>query len=378
MEAFLAQIAQKIKSSPYTGITADGRSCRCLTFCEYMNIALYDPQHGYYRSGAARIGRDGDFYTSAYIGDVMGSLLAGWLSQTASRMFPHVPTIEVWDWGGGTGRLSSQMLATWKQAGDPGERFRLTLVDDNPAHLAQARELLAEPVADGRARVMSSLEAESAVRRDGPVIVVANELLDAFPVHRVTMVKGDLRERGVAFVDGQLADCLMTPTNPALAAWLQAQNVELAEGQTTEIGLPGAAWMEKMASLLGPAVVVLIDYGDTTQELTGSHRMDGTLVMYDRHLAHGDPYRRPGKQDMTAHVDFDLIRDRAVRAGWQEQWYGTQKQFLVEAGALSMLVDHNISDPFHPIVRRNRAIRQLLLSDGMSELFKVQVWAKSH
>jgi SAM-dependent MidA family methyltransferase len=343
-----------------------------------MTMCLYHPEHGYYRSGATRLGREGDFYTSAYIGDIMGEQLAERLAGLASEHFSEQGHVEVLDWGGGAGRLSRQMLDAWTRLGGAGGRFRLTLIDGDPEHRRHAAEHLAEHIDAGRARVFSMEQAHAEIWRDRQVIVVANELLDAFPVHRVVQNRGGLWEWGVSWdgVRHRFVPCRMTPTDPRLQQWLSGQRVRLAEGQTTEIGLQAGEWTASLASRFERAVLVLIDYGDSTAELTGSHRMDGTLLCYEGHRAHNDPYRNPGAQDLTAHVDFDLMRQFATEAGWRELDYGTQKRFLVDSGVLAKLTNHHIADPFHPVVRRNRAIRQLLLSDGMSELFKVQIWLK--
>lgn len=376
---FLETIRDEIAASPLQGQLPNGERRSCITFRDYMHLCLYHPDYGYYRSGEGRVGRTGDFYTSAYIGDVMGGQLAAWIERFAPQWFPGADRVEVVDWGGGTGRLGRQMLDAWASSGSAVASFRLTVVDANPAHLSQARELLADATAAGRAGVMHAAEAEAFDWKRSPTVVVANELLDAFPVHRVAMIGDRLTEQGVAWdqTSGRPMFCSMAPSKPELADWLDRQQVRLAENQVTEIGLEGANWMAQMADRLGDAVVILIDYGDETKELTGRHRMDGTLMMYERHIAHADPFRNPGGQDMTAHVDFDLVRAVAVRSNWTERWYGTQKRFLVESGVLEQLSGHSFTDPFHPVVRRNRAIRQLLLSDGMSELFKVQIWSKS-
>jgi SAM-dependent MidA family methyltransferase len=371
-------IRDQIEARPRLGRIRDGSDKPCITFRDYMSICLYHPSEGYYRSGEARLGREGDFYTSAYIGDIMGEQLAERLVRLAAERFPGRGPVEAVDWGGGTGRLGSQMLNTWLRLGDEGDRFSLTVVDGDPEHRRQARELLSEQIAAGRARVITVEQAEEEVWRDRQVVVVANELLDAFPVHRVVQNDGRLWEWGVYWdVERQaLAPCMTEPSDPRLAEWLGSQGVRLSEGQTTEIGLDGAEWTAQLGSKLGTAILVLIDYGDSTVELTAPHRMDGSLLCYEDHRAHNDPYRSPGRQDLTAHIDFDLIRSFASSAGWREQEYGTQKRFLVESGVLTKLAAHDITDPFHPVVRRNRSIRQLLLSDGMSELFKVQIWIK--
>jgi SAM-dependent MidA family methyltransferase len=143
------------------------------------------------------------------------------------------------------------------------------------------------------------------------------------------------------------------------------------------LNLDAADWVEKLASRLKQAILVFIDYGDETEELIAPHRMDGTLLCYYKHRVHNDPYLLPGEQDITSHVNFSHIRRVAIQTGCRELSYGTQKKFLVESGILEKLSAHSLTDPFHPTVRRNRAIRQLLLSDGMSELFKVQIFIKA-
>jgi len=371
------EIRRKIRESGRPGRTEDGRQVMCIPFRDYMFLCLYHPKYGYYSGGRIRTGREGDFYTSAYVGGVMGEVLAERLAAMAEERFPGAPRVEVIDYGGGAGRLSRQMLDRWAEMGAAGERFALTLADGNPAHRQAAAALLEPYVREGRARVLSAAEAESENWKDRPVMIVANELLDAFPVIRLACKDGRLWEQGVyAEEGGSFAFCLTALTDPEASRWLETQMVRLREGQRTEIGLDAARWVAELGGRLGEAVLLVIDYGDCTRELTAEYRMDGTLLCYEKHTASSDPFRHPGGQDITAHVDFDLIRHYAQASGWHEIWYGTQKRFLVESGILEKLAGHGARDPFHPAARRNRAIRQLLLSDGMSELFKVMVLAR--
>ncbi|CAM4040965.1 SAM-dependent methyltransferase [Cohnella lubricantis] len=380
-----AAIEAAIASSSRRGETTDGKLQRCLTFRDYMEICLYDPAHGYYRSGsAARVGREGDFYTSAYVGDVMGERLGNWLFKLAQERFGVARRVELVDWGGGTGRLASQMLGGWKEAaGEAAEAeaksVRLTVVDRSPEHRRQAAALLSEPIRAGEARVMDESAAMAEPWRERPAIVVANELIDAMPVHRICVRQGRVREWGVTWNEAKerLEACWTEPSTTRLAEELARMKTSLREGQTAEIGLDGADWVAALAGKLGDAVLVLIDYGDEARELTAEHRMEGTLMCYRRHVASTDPFAAPGEQDITAHVNFTLLSGAAEEAGWQRLWYGTQRRFLTEAGVLEQLAAHDSADPFHPAARRNRAIRQLLLSDGMSELFKVLVLART-
>ncbi|MCC3372840.1 class I SAM-dependent methyltransferase [Cohnella sp. REN36] len=372
-----AYLAGAIAQSPHR--SAEDAGVPCLSFRDYMAACLYHPRYGYYRAETVRTGRQGDFYTSAYVGDVLGELLADRIDSLADEWFgPGTGPIDVIDWGGGAGRLSAQMLRRWRERGRSPDRFVLTLIDGHPGHLRLALEALAEAAASGTARILAEAEAEANVWRERPAVVVGNELLDAMPVHRVVRRDGRLREWGVRW-DAAVAaprPCLMAQTDPALTAWMERDGIALAEGQSAELHLDAGAWLRALSGRLGRALLVFLDYGDETEELTAPHRMDGTLLCYARHAAHADPYAQPGEHDLTAHVNFTSIRHAAREAGWTEASYATQKEFLVSAGILDRLAENAGTDPFGSVARRNRAIRQLLLSDGMSELFKVQVFAR--
>ncbi len=345
-----------------------------------MKQCLYHPEFGYYRSGNARVGREGDFYTSAYIGELMGEQLAVELARLAEQWFTGEQAFDIVDWGGGTGRLSRQMLEEWESWNEqkrPQQEFRLTIVEDNPEHRRVAREELAAAIISGKASVEGSEAGEKLIEGDRPVFIVANELLDAFPTYRLVLRSGKLWEWGVTWEEGKgLSPCLMEPVERRLKVWVDDAGIELQEGQTIEVNLAAMDWINHLAGRISRGVLLFIDYGDVTEELFAPHRMDGTLLCYRNHRAHNNPYEAPGEQDLTSHVNFSHTREVVELRGWKQLWYGTQKQFLVNSGILHKLSAHAITDPFHPVVRRNRAIRQLLLSDGMSELFKAQIFVK--
>ncbi|TFE31719.1 class I SAM-dependent methyltransferase [Cohnella luojiensis] len=376
-----AVIKEKIAASERHGVSDDGKKLSAIPFHQYMTLCLYHPEFGYYRAGTSRVGREGDFYTSAFVGDIMGEQLASELSKLAGQWFAEDADVEIVDWGGGTGRLSRQMLDAWNSEERPktsalGKAFRLTVVEGNPEHRRLASEQLAAYVQFGQALVVEEWDRDSLGKN--PAIIVANELLDAFPTHRLVQRNGKLLEWGVAVSEasGSLIHCLMKPEDPRLAAWMSEEGTTLADNQTVEVNLDAAEWVAGLAGRLTKAILVFIDYGDDSSELLAPHRMDGTLLCYYNHRAHNDPFFLPGGQDLTSHVNFSHIRRCAEASGWRELWYGSQKRFLMESGVMEKLSSHALTDPFHPTVRKNRAIRQLLLSDGMSELFKVQIFIK--
>lgn len=362
--------------TPLTAIIkAEIAELSAISFHHYMSLCLYHPDYGYYRSGKTRVGREGDFYTSAYVGEIMGEQLAETILRLAGERFAGREIVEVVDWGGGTGRLSRSMMDAWLKRGEAGSRFSLTVIEGNPEHRTMASEQLAAYIEKGIARVIGEQPEELPDWDDRPVIVVANELLDAFPVHRIVRCEGKVWECGVAWDEKAetFTPCLLPQSETNWSEWLEEQNIALLEGQTFEVNLAAARWIRALSMCMNQALLILIDYGDDGEELSAPHRMDGTLLCYAKHRAHNDPYRTPGEQDITAHVNFSHMRQAAEQSGWRQLWYGTQKRFLIESGVMDKLSEHRIADPFNPIAKRNRAIRQLLLSDGMSELFKVQI-----
>ena len=175
---------------------------------------------------------------------------------------------------------------------------------------------------------------------------------------------------------GQFQEVLQEMKHPEIMAYLQDNDIHLLEQQIAEVNIDAGIWMEKVGNAIQNGHIITIDYGHDADELYREHRMLGTLMCYKQHKAHDNPYIHIGEQDMTTHVNFsDCIR-AGVKAGFHTWTLRTQKDFLIDAGILHELRDHQAADPFSPTAKRNRAIRQLLISDQMSELFKVLTLSK--
>ncbi|MCM3626464.1 SAM-dependent methyltransferase [Paenibacillus glycanilyticus] len=384
--ALINRISNQISGMPAVGWRpgAEGSTdrLRCITFKQYMTLCLYDQQDGYYRSGPVRIGRKGDFYTSSGVGTVLAFCLANGLQDYAVRAVGG--DIQLVEWGAGTGRLSMQIQEAW-QAAKSDHAFpyqcRPVLVDDHPSHLEEAKLVLfSHPSYDSLSPLfLSSMQARQrgGYWRELPSVVLANELLDAFPVHRVSVEKGELVELGVAGnAEEGFYEVYMPLSDERVAASLQRDGISLREGQQTEVNAEAELWLAQLGQLMDSGRVIIIDYGHEADEYTAGHRMKGTLLCYSGHVANDEPYARIGEQDITAHVPFTSIRHAAEAAGWQISYYNTQKQFLIDHGAMGLLRNHAETDPFGPTAKMNRAVRQLLLSDGMSETFKVLILDK--
>jgi SAM-dependent MidA family methyltransferase len=212
-----------------------------------------------------------------------------------------------------------------------------------------------------------------------PLLVFSNELLDAFPVHRIERKDGKLLEWYVGWDEsGSCFRTVLLPLDPngAAAAYMQRERITIREGQWIEANPAASDWIGRMGAAIEQGALITIDYGDVAEELYAAHRMRGTFLCYRNHQASDDPYACPGEQDMTSHVNFTACLRAGREAGFAADSLRTQKQFLLDEGVLELLVAHSGTDPFGPEARRNRAVRQLLLGDSMNELFKVLVQTK--
>jgi SAM-dependent MidA family methyltransferase len=339
-----------------------------------MELCLYHPEYGYYMTDKEKIGRSGDFYTSAAIGGLFGEVLARYIDRQAALLASE-QTVTLAEWGGGSGQLAQQLLDELKRSGRTYGRISFISVEASPHH----RSLQAERLALHAERVQWMTEQEWLEKGLwNNVIIISNELIDAFPVHRVEMAQGKPHEVFVAWDDSGKNFCerLLPLEEGPLLDYIGSIETELLEGQQLEVNMEAGGWIRRMAGSIQSGLLITIDYGDKEEELYAHHRMNGTLMCYRKHIAEDNPYAMPGLQDITSHVNFSRLIREGNAAGMQLNQFLTQKQFLVENGLLQKLQDTASPDPFSPAARRNRAIRQLLLSDQMSELFKVLIQKK--
>jgi SAM-dependent MidA family methyltransferase len=308
-----------------------------ITFARFMELALYDPAGGYYRSGAARPGRAGDYITAPETHPIFGWTLARQAAQVWELLGRPDPFV-IREHGAGTGALISALidgLAVERRA--MLETVRYQPVEVEPRRLdALADRLRAAGHGDCLAPPGPG---ESAPAVTG--LILANEVLDALPVHRVRGLHGgELEELFVTRVDGTFAAAGGSASTPALAARLAAEGVALRPGQEAEICLELDGWVAARAGELRRGLLLLIDYGHPATELyDGVRRPRGTLLGYRSHRAVDDPFQGIGRQDLTAHVDVTAVERAAVGAGLAVAGITTQAELLVSLGAGDLLTD---------------------------------------
>lgn len=303
-----------------------------MTFARFMELALYDPESGYYRSAAARPGRGGDFLTAPEAHPIFGRAIARYVDD-AWRALGRPDDFTIRELGAGGGALAEGILAGLAaDRSDLASAVRYRPVEVEPKRLDELRDRLAA------AGFADRLEADDGSPIIG--IVLANEVLDALPTHRVVGRGGRLREVLVGWRSGAFADLEDEPSTPALAERLAAESIQLANGQHAEICLAVDHWVAGVAAGLRRGLVLLVDYGHPAAELYDPvRRRAGTLVAYHAQRVHDEPYRAIGRQDLTAHVDVTAVERAAARAGLVHLGTTSQGRFLAALGAGELLVE---------------------------------------
>lgn len=302
-----------------------------ITFADYMQIALYHPQGGYYTNPAhTPQGWEGDYITSSDLHPLFGTAIGRQLGQIWKVLGQPVPFV-VLEGGAGRGLLARDICA-WARAD----------TSDAPAGFATAlryrqRDVDAGP--DG-VREWEAGNAKSLVGDASglglPHVILSNELIDALPVHVVEHTAAGLQEVYADAPDGtQLVERLGPPT-PEVAAYLERYRIPWARmpvGWRAEVNLAAETWLADMAQCLAPRGVILtIDYGDTAQRLYTRERRRGTLLCYYRHELSEQPLAYTGLQDITAHVNFSALIAVGRSHGLKLAGLVTQRDFLLNLG----------------------------------------------
>ena len=313
-----------------------------ISFARYMQLALHEPGIGYYASGARKFGPQGDFVTAPELGSLFGRTLA-----RALRPFDRILEL-----GAGSGALADVLTRELE--------CEYWVLETSAELRARQRARL-----DDRVRHLERLPE----RFRGAVI--ANEVVDAMPVHVVHWTEAGIMEHGVGIRGRSPNSGFVWVDRPAEGELLAAaQRITVPAPYVSEIGLAARAWMRTLARTVESGATFVIDYGFPAREYYHPQRASGTLMCHFQHRAHADPFVRPGEEDITAHIDFSALAAAAMEGGAQVLGYTTQAQFLVNCGITDVLAEANVQNALHYAPLAAEAQR-LLSPAEMGELFKV-------
>ena len=310
-----------------------------INFAQYMEQVLYTPYLGYYQRASTTIGMEGDFITapscSAWFGYSLAELIRPILHQSA----PYIL-----ECGAGAGHLAADLLTILGE-----ECVQYHILELSPSLREQQRAMLAKRARQSLGRVVWL----DRLPTDFKGCVVANEVLDAMPVHLLERavdtsdglgLKGlPIVELGVGLISGVSTEnsvprlgfvpCPVGRENPQVQEMSAILPIPNLPGYRTELGLAGMGWVSTVSDMLKHGGVIIVDYGFSQGEYYHPQRTRGTLLCHYRHHIHDDPFWMPGLCDVTAHLEFESLASRAQQGGLQTLYYATQANFLLEWGA---------------------------------------------
>jgi SAM-dependent MidA family methyltransferase len=287
-----------------------------MTFARFMERALTEPGLGYYATSDMRPTRAGDFLTAPELHPLFGRCVGRQLSEVWERSgAPAAFTVR--EYGSGRGTLERSVRDGLRADGSGLDRALRWDPIDLPGR------------AHGGPRAASS----------EPVVgcILANEFLDALPVHRLEVTADGLRERYVVWHDGWFGEVLGPPSSPELERMLAAEGVAPTDGQLVDVSPGWSRWAAEAARSLSRGTMIVIDYGHPAADLYGPRRRGGTLVTYRDHRASDDPFAAVGRADITAHVDLTAVERAVTAAGLEPLGTTSQAEFLVGLGLGEML-----------------------------------------
>jgi len=336
-----------------------------LYFHDVMQQLLHTPGLGYYSAGAQKIGAAGDFITapeiSAFFGYAIASQCAEILAQTGGSIL---------EFGAGLGSLARDILRQLEANNCLPENYFIVEIS---ADLRQRQqELIQQAIPHLYSRVvwLDSLPADGF---NG--IILANEVIDAMPVHLFEKTPQGINELQVSCEGaGDKWSVEAAPEqSQGLREWLSRESIaqlSFPDGYRSEVNLEMEGWITALANCLQKGMILLIDYGFPRHEYYLPERNSGTLICHYRHHSHEQFLFLPGLQDITAHVDFTAVAETAADAGLSVAGYTNQASFLCGCGILQ-LAEQSADGDQQQQMRIAQQIRKLIMPEEMGELFKV-------
>lgn len=326
--------------------------CGPMNFARFMSLALYAPGLGYYVAGAEKLGKDGDFTTAPEISSLFGKTLAFQCQQ----ILTHVDQPTILEFGAGSGKLAADLLNQLAALDSlPDTYFILDISPDLKQRQQQTIKQYA-PEHLHRVQWLHSLPGD-----DFNGVVIANEVLDAMPVHKCHYDGKQWLEYVVNYQNDQWCWELKPASKTSVKR--QLKQINPPAGYDVEINPNIAPWIMSINDRLNKGLILIIDYGLSADALYHPERSMGSLMCHYRHHAHPDPLRLVGLQDITAYVNFSEIANCTDDTSLEVAGYTTQANFLINCGITDLINPNDHTE--------TRAAKTLLLPTEMGEAFKV-------
>lgn len=346
-----------------------------ITFAEYMDLALYHPQYGYYNGDRPSIGKQGDFITSPHWSADFAEVLAEQFVEMW-QILGKPDTFAIVEMGAGRGTFAANVLQyLQRQYPDLFKNLEYIIVEISPVLLAQQQQSLAE------FKTVKWCKWDEITNNSIVGCCFSNELVDALPVHQfivekrqiceiyVTTAEEQNKESGSKFIEvaGELS-------SPKIAEYFDLVGIDLsatvyADGYRSEVNLAALDWIKTVAKKLQRGYLLTIDYGHPAHRYYNPRRTDGTLQCYYRHRYHSNPYINIGRQDLTAHADFTALEKQGELCGLEVMGFTQQALFLMMLGVGDRIASLSANNAevldLTTFLRRREALHQLIDPMGL-------------
>ena len=300
-----------------------------ITFAEFMSLALYSPNGGYY-THLENFSAYQDYYTAPSSHPIFGALLTIQIFQMWQKLNKPDP-FWIIELGASNGLLCHDIvkISAHLPEGFP-DTLRYLCVDFR-------KTLGFESKLPDYNDVLGRISASQLPLVPLVGCILSNELLDSFPVHVVQQQNGELQEVYVTTSADGFMEQLGPPSTNALEERLDNLQIHLGEGQRAEINLSLAGWFSEVANCLERGYLLTVDYGQDATDLYSRKRPNGTLTCYFDHIQTNNPFLRVGLQDLTTHVDFTTVTKLGIDVGLHPVAYLTQSKALHNLGIRHMI-----------------------------------------
>ncbi|MBB71056.1 MAG: SAM-dependent methyltransferase [Legionellales bacterium] len=340
-----------------------------IPFSQFMEMALYAPNLGYYTSGQRIFGKHGDFHTAPEISPLFSLCLANQCQQVLQAIDGDADILE---FGGGNGTMAADILLSLEAKDSlPAQYYILDL----STHLQQQQRATIQHKCPHLLNKVTWLQQLPEQPING--VVLANEVLDAMPVRLLQFQQDSVKEYMVDdSLQWQLED--ITDLIPEITHVHECLSKDcFARGYQTEINPLLTPWIKSISDCLNQGLVLLIDYGYPAREYYHPSRYQGTLMCHYQQRAHTDPLLYPGLQDITAHVDFTAVANAAFDNGFHVAGFTPQASFLTNCGILECMANSVAPADTAAHYTMTQAVKYLLLPSEMGEIFKAMALTKA-
>jgi SAM-dependent MidA family methyltransferase len=302
-------------------------------FPEYLEIALYDPELGYYSRAGTQVGRNGDFFTSVSVGPLYGRLLArrflGWWETNGKPGAWRILEIGAHD-----GMLAADILSELRLLSAPAWQALEYAIAEPLPRLRGLQKAYLEPLAS---RLQVAEGFGGIASHPLPGVAFGNEILDALPFHLIEIKGGVWHELHV--IVGKNGTLALEPRETSLPL-----SGAFPEGYRTEVRTIYPDFLSSITACLTDGLLVFADYGFAAPEYYDVYRSSGTLRTFSSHRAGEDPFAAPGETDITAHVDFTDLAKAAGALGYAPTAFHSQGSYLTHL-AKPLILAGGMDDP---------------------------------